>query len=213
MLTATLGVLENATQSMERMRSGYESHINQLTTTHQGTTALLDRAIFDNSRTAESLNSQYQFLRGATLTLIDNRSGGSSRFQSGCFNPDGNVAHELQTFRQPQPLPLFSPFQSASSVRRELEVAQLPSSAPTGHPAGVSATSPFGTPRPESPFQPMGTAAVAAAVSSPPATLAANSAALSHLKSMDAESLGRLFAAQNPEVLQQILQIVARNKP
>jgi hypothetical protein len=42
---------------------------------------------------------------------------------------------------------------------------------------------------------------------------ASQAAVLSQLRSMDPEALGRLFATQNPDVLQQLAQMLTQNRP
>jgi hypothetical protein len=64
-------------------------------------------------------------------------------------------------------------------------------------PGGLSQRSP------ESPFNPIAVASPAPTVTTSPSVAGASQG-----NQLDAETLGRFFAAQNPDVLQQLLQIV-----
>jgi ABC-type thiamine transport system substrate-binding protein len=69
-----------------------------------------------------------------------------------------------------------------------------------------SLTPPPSQRHPDSPFQPIQFGSAATSVTSPPSAVS-----ISQGSQVDTEALGRFFAAQNPEVLQQLLQFVYSN--
>jgi len=189
-LGASIGVMQNLVETnqkqlevMGQMSSGYQRALEMYEGNQHQLAGSLQRSIQDNSRTADSLNSQYNFLRGATLALVDNRGGRSLPV----FNPEGNVVQELNAFQVPQSV--------VNQTQRRLSMPTLSSQTP-----------PPPQRNPDSPFQPIQFGSAATSVTSPPSAVS-----ISQGSQVDTEALGRFFAAQNPEVLQQLLNIVYSN--
>ena len=185
-LNSVVAINQQQLELMNHMRADHQRQISFHAEVQNQITGSLQRSIYDNSRAADSLNSQVSFLRGATLALVDSRGGRQPVFAS-----DGNVVQGLRAFQEPSVPPPLSPSPAQRRLSANSAFFEFPP------PAASSQRSPG------SPFDPISVASPAPSVSTSPSAAAACQG-----NQVDAETLGRFFAAQNPDVLQQLLQIV-----
>jgi hypothetical protein len=191
-LNALAAVNEKQHNYILQMQADHKKQIDQHAENEKKMLENIQRAGYDNNRAAESLNSSVSFLKGALLAVIDNRGGG----RQPVFPLDSNVGQAIQGFPA-----IPSPFLAATSpgAQRRLSAHSAFSFPPV---PGTEAQR-----SPESPFHPIpGSSPVAG-----PFTSTAAAAGESPGNQVSAESLGRFFASQNPEVLQQLWQMFTSN--